>query len=106
MTKIALSHGSDGSLSRRMFRDRIGAGKRWLELVGSIGWVAAIFADWMKTTWFTERTDKEWRRIRKALINRRHWIREQVKEYLGPDHEWMMTGPSCITLSSDSLTSS
>lgn len=102
-TKKALGLGPDAV--KRSCLKKVQVGRRWLELVQSIGWVIAVFADWTKATWFSEKPEKEWRKVRRALISHRHWIRERVREILGPDHEWMMIAENCTANSSNCLNS-
>jgi len=83
--------------TERWFNEKLNAALRWLELVIEIGWVIALFGDWMKLTWFTEASKRNWAEIRDSLIHRRHWIREMAKEILRTDYEWMMTAPICIS---------
>jgi hypothetical protein len=83
--------------TERWFNEKLNAAFRWLELVIEIGWVIALFADWMKLTWFTEASKSDWAKIRDSLIHRRHWIREMAKEILRTDFEWMMTAPICTS---------
>ena len=89
--------GRGTTISERRFNEKLKAAFRLLELVIEVRWVVALFADWMKLTWFTEAPKADWVAIRNALIHRRHWIREMAKEILRTDYEWMMTAPICIS---------
>jgi len=85
------------SITERWFRDKRDLGLRWLELVIEIGWVIAVFGDWMKATWFTEAPKGDWEAIRKGIIEKRLWIREKAREILGADYEWMMSAQICMS---------
>lgn len=89
--------GRNSTMSKRRFEGKVKAAFRWLELVIEIGWVIALFGDSLKSTWFTEAPNDDWTTIRNALIHRRHWIRETVREILGDHHEWMMNAPICTS---------
>ena len=75
--------GRGTTISKRRFNEKLKAAFRWLELVIEIGWVIALFADWMKLTWFTEAPKADWAEIQDSLIHRRHWIRETARGILG-----------------------
>ena len=75
--------GCKGTISERWFKDKLDQGLRWLELVIEIGWVIAVFGDWMKGRWFTVAPKDEWEVIRDSLIKKRHWIRKRRGKILG-----------------------
>ena len=97
--------GRGTTISERRFNEKLKAAFRWFEVVIEIGWVIALFADWMKLTWFTEARKADWVEIRDSLIHRRHLIRETASEILGTDYEWMMTAPICTSFLRVELTS-
>ena len=86
--------GAQGDLTKRWFKGKIREGRRWHELVMEIGWVIALFGDWIPQTWFSAAPHDSWVRNRDSLIQKRCWIRETARQTLGAGYEWIMQGPT------------